>query len=243
MESIREIPGYLGYGVSIDGTEATVWSKWDRQHTRLTDTWVRVSARIDDNGYHKVRVLVGGKRMTKGVHQLVLTAYVGPCPPGMEGCHSPDPRRSNNHPGNLRWDTREANQADRYRDGNGHEGSKCNKAKLHEDDIPGILRMIDAGVQLKEIAARHGVGKSVIVAIKAGKIWRHVPGVAERRSAGRARGEANPRSKFTAADALAVIDDRKLGLTYVEIAKRRGMSITAAQLIGRGKTWRHVTGL
>jgi hypothetical protein len=33
---------------------------------------------------------VGGKQFTYGVLQLVLTAFVGPCPPGMTGYHKED---------------------------------------------------------------------------------------------------------------------------------------------------------
>lgn len=50
------------------------------------------------------------------IHQLVLEAFVGPCPPGMEGCHNDDDTQ-NNHLSNLRWDTRSANEIDAFRNG------------------------------------------------------------------------------------------------------------------------------
>lgn len=46
------------------------------------------------------------------IHRLVLETFVGPCPPGMEGCHFPDPSPANNRLDNLRWDTHIANMAD-----------------------------------------------------------------------------------------------------------------------------------
>jgi len=48
------------------------------------------------------------------VHVLVLTAFVGPCPDGLECCHN-DGDPANNRVGNLRWDTRLANVHDMMR--------------------------------------------------------------------------------------------------------------------------------
>jgi hypothetical protein len=52
------------------------------------------------------------------VHTLVLTAFVGPCPQGME-CRHLDGNPANNRLGNLKWGTPEENWADRRRHGNG----------------------------------------------------------------------------------------------------------------------------
>ena len=50
------------------------------------------------------------------LHRLVLEAFVGPCPEGMEGCHNNgDP--SDNRLENLRWDTRSGNRYDSVRHG------------------------------------------------------------------------------------------------------------------------------
>lgn len=49
-------------------------------------------------------------------HRLVLEAFVGPCPEGMQACHN-DGDRMNTRVGNLRWDTPKANSADRWRHG------------------------------------------------------------------------------------------------------------------------------
>lgn len=52
----------------------------------------------------------------QGVHRLVLLAFVGPAPEGMEGCHN-DGDATNNRLDNLRWDTRSANNYDRVKHG------------------------------------------------------------------------------------------------------------------------------
>ncbi|WP_194385339.1 NUMOD4 motif-containing HNH endonuclease [Microbacterium luteum] len=68
---------------------------------------------------------VGGRKQSRYVHQLVLEAFVGPMPEGMEGCHyDGDPR--NNRLENLRWDTHAGNMQDAVRHGT-HPGFKNRK--------------------------------------------------------------------------------------------------------------------
>jgi hypothetical protein len=55
-----------------------------------------------------------GRQRTRPVHQLVLEAHVGLCPPGQEGCHGDD-NKDHNDAANLRWDWPPANDADRRR--------------------------------------------------------------------------------------------------------------------------------
>lgn len=47
---------------------------------------------------------------------LILEAFVGLCPDGMECCHNDDDR-SNNRLDNLRWDTHRENVKDGYKNG------------------------------------------------------------------------------------------------------------------------------
>lgn len=65
------------------------------------------------------------------VHRLVLEAFVGPCPVGMEGCHYPDRDPANNALSNLRWDTKRENQFDRVKHGTHHEASKTHCPEGH----------------------------------------------------------------------------------------------------------------
>lgn len=64
------------------------------------------------------------------VHRLVLEAFVGPCPPGMEACHwDGDP--TNNRVDNLRWDTPSANQHDKKHQGKDHQVNKTHCPQGH----------------------------------------------------------------------------------------------------------------
>jgi hypothetical protein len=59
-----------------------------------------------------------GRKRTTQVHRLVLAAFVGPCPDGME-CRHLDGNPANNRIENLCWGTRAENNADRVRHGTG----------------------------------------------------------------------------------------------------------------------------
>lgn len=67
-------------------------------------------------GHMSIRLHRDGKYRSVGLHRLVLEAFVGPCPLGMQGCHN-DGDPANNALENLRWDTPKANQADSHRQG------------------------------------------------------------------------------------------------------------------------------
>lgn len=58
-----------------------------------------------------------GKIFRKAISTLVLEAFVGPRPRGMECCHFPDRSPKNNRLRNLRWDTPAANVADAVKHG------------------------------------------------------------------------------------------------------------------------------
>jgi hypothetical protein len=67
--------------------------------------------------YQHVTLSNSGRRVTRSVHRLVLDAFVGFRPDGMEGCHR-DGEPSNNRLSNLRWDTVSENHLDTVRHGN-----------------------------------------------------------------------------------------------------------------------------
>jgi hypothetical protein len=75
--------------------------------------------------------LSNGRVYNRRVHQLVLEAFVGPCPPGMEGCHWDD-NKENNDLANLRWDTHSANELDKVRNGHHTNASKTHCPRGHE---------------------------------------------------------------------------------------------------------------
>lgn len=75
-----------------------------------------MATRSDPGGYHLVDLRLAGRKTTHKVHHLVLKAFAGPRPEGMEGCHD-DGRQANNHRENLYWGTRSVNMLDQVRHG------------------------------------------------------------------------------------------------------------------------------
>jgi hypothetical protein len=71
-------------------------------------------------------------------HRLVLEAFVGKCPKGLEGCHN-DGNTLNNHINNLRWDTPKNNHADKVRHGTTNRGERCGTAKLTLEQVRAIM--------------------------------------------------------------------------------------------------------
>ena len=88
----------------------------DRTAGRLASAWKRLSACPNSSGHMHVNLFRDGRNHLVAVHRIVLEAFVGPCPEGMEGCHYPDADKRNNALANLRWDAQAENAKDRYRD-------------------------------------------------------------------------------------------------------------------------------
>jgi hypothetical protein len=117
MAELREIPDHPGYLVGDDGTVWTTKRKGgnDRAPGRRGEPRP-LKIQRNRKGYCLVNIDVDGRNRTRFLHQLVLETFVGPKPPGMEGCHYPDGDKSNNRLSNLRWDTHAENARDEYRD-------------------------------------------------------------------------------------------------------------------------------
>lgn len=117
----------------------------------------------------------GGKWRQKchWVHRLVLEAFVGPCPEGMEACHN-DGNPANNRLENLRWDTSKGNAADRRLHGTDAIGEKNPAAKLTEEGVRLIKRRIACGEADGIIADDYSVSPFTIKAIRLEQNWRHV---------------------------------------------------------------------
>lgn len=123
--------------------------------------------------------MVNGKSWQPYIHRLVLEAFVGPCPPGLEGCHN-DGNPTNNCISNLRWGTPASNAADRIKHGHapnhgcGPKGERNASAKLKEKDIPRIFSLWRGGCTKKNIAKMYGTSDVQICNVINRKSWSHV---------------------------------------------------------------------
>jgi HNH endonuclease/NUMOD4 motif len=149
------------------------------------------------------RVCVGGRN--RFVHRLVLEAFVGPCPVGMQ-CRHANGDAADNRLLNLSWSTPAENHGDKRVHGtlpvgrrngahtrpdrrptgerNGNHtapesrprGQRNPQAKLTDNDVRSIRVERARGAKLAELSARYGVVESVISAVARGRRWSHVEG-------------------------------------------------------------------
>jgi hypothetical protein len=112
---------------------------------------------IKRTGRFKVVLCCGGKKYQRTIHRLVLEAFVGPCPEGMEACHRDD-NPANNRLENLRWDTHVSNCEDRTRN-RVNVGEKNATTRLSNGDVREIRAMHVAGKTYNEICERFGIGR------------------------------------------------------------------------------------
>lgn len=173
----RPVPGYPGYLVGDDGS---VWSRWKRgPSSRMGSEYNRRLNPVVWSPYGHLAVYLSrnGKRRGFSLGALVLLAFVGPAPEGMECRHSPDRSPADCNLSNLCWGTRQENVRDCVRDGNLYAatltGEKNINAKLTETDVREIRAASGLGC-VRRMGQKFGVSRTTVISIRMRRTWRHV---------------------------------------------------------------------
>ncbi len=157
-----------GYGVSTDGRVWSCWTRGGGKPAILTTSWREMKRSIGKDGYARVNLKRGSGAEVVRIHHLVLEAFVGPCPPGMVGCHR-DHDPMNPRLDNVRWDTQKGNMGDSVADDRMSRGEDRYNAKLTSAQVAEI-RALDLGkTTQREVAIRFGVTRQTISIIRLGK--------------------------------------------------------------------------
>jgi hypothetical protein len=122
-------------------------------------------------GYLHVGLGLEGRRLNRKIHQLVMQAFVGPCPEGMEVCHGPG-GKTDNRLINLSYGTKSQNQVDRLRDGTDARGRKNANARLTEEEVI-LIRASSESVTA--LAARLGVARTTVSSVRNRQNWSWLP--------------------------------------------------------------------
>lgn len=181
-ENWKQIPIAPLYEVSNLGRVRSVTRQFERKSRTGNTHTVTWGGRLIGGWIKRIRgrpvcVMVSlrhdGNTILCRVHRLVLEAFVGPCPAGMEGCHN-DGNPSNNCVENLRWDTHQANVDDMVShktkvDPPKHFGERHPNARLSDSQVEAIrATKRGRGVRAK-LARQHGVSATSI-----SRIWDNV---------------------------------------------------------------------
>jgi hypothetical protein len=128
----------------------------------------------EKNGYLNINLSKNNKYKTRRIHRLVLEAFVGECPEGMEAMHL-DNNRANPELTNLKWGTRSENQRQRAKDGTSYRGERGGEshpaARLKEREVCLIKKLLKHKIKQKIIAKIFKVSRGHISNIKLNRNW------------------------------------------------------------------------
>ena len=175
-EEWRPIPGFGGYYEasslgrirSID-REVNGFSARGNRPTKIRRKGQIMAQGARTGDYMCVGLYFDGQYSRQQVHTLVLMAFVGPRPEGMQGCHGPN-GKADNSIANLRWDTPEANRADIEIYGKRHRGEQVVTSKLTAEQVVEIR----SGLGPAEAMRKFGIGRTTYYRAKNGETWTHV---------------------------------------------------------------------
>ena len=175
MEIWKDVPGFGGhYQASSHGRvrskarTITKRTRWGGVMTQEYPEKVLSKIRRDKYGHLGVHIGNGGVKYTVFIHHMVLLAFVGPRPDGMECCHN-NGIANDNRPENLRWDSHKNNNGDRvvhgtYQYGEDHHMAKFSNAKVRE-----VCEYLRSGGRGRDAARIFGISESHASRIRRGR--------------------------------------------------------------------------
>lgn len=165
---LAAVPDFPGYVVSDQG-EVYCNLGFHPHIKKFEDKYRLIKGGKARDNRRVVSLSKDGRVVYKQVHTLVLESFIGPCPPGLEGCHN-DGDHTNNKLENLRWGTRASNAKDRLK--HGKFDPKKSKQRLTENDVIEILKRLDNNELQDKIAKDYQVTQALINKINRGENWR-----------------------------------------------------------------------
>lgn len=128
---------------------------------------VILSPIMGSRGYPVVNLTRQGSRRQLFLHKVILEAFTGARPEGMEACHN-NGDTADARLDNLRWDTRSGNHKDKRKHGTWQVGEKANNSKLTEATVIEIRRR---GLTAAQARREFGLSKTNATRIVRGDTW------------------------------------------------------------------------
>ncbi len=133
LDSVREIPDHTDYLISEDGK---IYNK---------KTKLRVVPRINEGGYHFVKLTKDYKACNLSLHRLVAAAYISEPPNDKSIVNHKDNNPYNNHYENLEWTTKKGNSQHAVDNG------LCKKCKVSQYYLDGeFIKTFDSYSEASE---------------------------------------------------------------------------------------------
>ena len=172
MATWLTIPSNGSYEVSDEGEVRSVDRTIERNGKPARLAGKTLKPLKHSHGYWSVSLGTGKRRL---VHSLVMEAFVGPRPKGMDINHE-NGNKQDNRLENLEYCSRSQNMAHAVRTGlmdppPVKRGSSQHLAKLSEDDVRSIRQWHSDGGGIAQMARSFGVGESTVRNIVKRNSW------------------------------------------------------------------------
>ena len=124
---------------------------------------------ITPTGYHVIVFSVPGKKhVGRYVHRMVMEAFVGSCPRGLEVSHL-NGNNSDNRLVNLKYESKKDNHARKVQHQTDYNGERNPAAKLTKQKVKEIRASTETEITLAKI---YGVSRAAIGRARRGDSWR-----------------------------------------------------------------------
>jgi hypothetical protein len=230
----RDVTRRRGYQVSSWGrvrSSKALYGKSD-------DGYYYLKLTPGSDGYHNVDLFEDRSHHYVNVHMLVLEAFVGPCPPGLQ-CRHLDGNPGNNRLDNLKWGTAKENADDRQSHGRTYHGSEHHRALVDEQQVLLIRQRYAGGELAVDLASEFGLSYPALHNILDGKSWQHVQMIQKRKRRG-VRGSRNSQSKLDETKVREIKRRLAEGETGASIARSLGVAEPTIADIKNGRSWTHI---
>lgn len=179
-EVFKNVKGYKGvYQIGSHGSFISMESFYFKRRSRSIK-WMAVykplllrTQGLHEFGYKKISLWRNEKAKHYNTHVIVARHFI-PNECSYKYVLHLDNDPANSRWDNLKWGTQSENIRHSVESNRWHLGSRNNKTKLNEKDIPIIRKMIANGLSSRKIASKFGVSKTPILYIKNKKTWRHL---------------------------------------------------------------------
>jgi hypothetical protein len=197
-----------------------------------------LTPQVNQYGYHQLTLYIDGAKINKRVHRLVAEVFLGESN-GLQVNHI-NGIKTDNSIENLEYVTSKQNHEHAISTGLMPLGSLRPGAKLTEDDVVLIKKLMLNDLDDQEISELTGTVTATISKIRHGKRWTHVmPDVVLPDRSEGTKGNSRGKRKISAEDIPVIRSMYSEGKSLAEIGRTFKVHSGTIHAIVSGKTWKN----